>query len=227
MKRPIHTCGKPKAKAWINHLYSSPTSYCISISHPWTTLKEQSGVYLMPVILEALNGTATSMSGFLLPEDFFHLEKDHHWCYHAVPSYPYLFLLCSLRLTFSHHTLHMSTCSPLLWVLCCQCFMTYLPVVSHSKHQYLIRMKTFFHGLIKDMVHTHTQCVCECVVLSNVTACILCCLFMWCRTSCVVVLRWDSSCSIYSDLSTFYTTYATCRWTQLFAHYQMNCDNSV
>ncbi len=48
----------------------------------------------------------------------------------------------------------------------------------------------FSHGLISDMVrmhnmqtHTVCECICEGVACSLITACILCCLFLWRKTN--------------------------------------------
>lgn len=73
------------------------------------------------------------------------------WCQRA-------HLLCfpTLVSAFTHHTLQMSACSPFLWMLCCQCFMTYSLILTHQGHQYLIEVEaTFSHGLRMDMVCLH------------------------------------------------------------------------
>lgn len=73
------------------------------------------------------------------------------WCQRA-----YLSCFPTLVLAFMHHTSQMSACSPFLWMLCCQCFMTYSLILTHRGHQYLIEVEaTFSHGLRMDMVCMH------------------------------------------------------------------------
>lgn len=101
---------------------------------------------------------------------------------------PFLFFSCCISLsslfsavTFTHHTLRMSTCFLFHWVWCCQCFMTYSLILSHAEHQYLIGDGSKYSlGLLKDSVCMHNKSICECiceyVVCWGKTAYVLCCL---------------------------------------------------
>lgn len=60
-------------------------------------------------------------------------------------SSPFLALALSLSVvTFTYHTLQMSACSPFLWALCCQCFMTYSLFLAHWEHTYLMGVEACF-----------------------------------------------------------------------------------
>lgn len=94
-KLPNTTYGKAEAKAPINHSWSSPTSYCINVSHSQTTKETKWGLVVS-------HGLATSTPGFLLPGFLFSFKTTAHVIVQSLPTH---ILLCVLfALTSSHHT---------------------------------------------------------------------------------------------------------------------------